>query len=81
MSENQKMTILSSDLLRRLSVIYLEKEERRIMRKLRWWSINFIMQIKTSGNGRRRTRDILISGVLGWNRKKKRREECAQERN
>ena len=76
MSENKKMAILSNDLVRRLSVIFWKKEEDSEKVKV---VEHFMMQLKASGYGRRRTRDIVISGVLVWIRKRKRREECGQD--
>ena len=72
MSEKQKMNILSNDLIRRLSNLKIEKaevgEEQRIID-------HYTTQLKTSGYDRRKAREIVVSGVLGWIRKRRRREE------
>ena len=72
MSEKQKLNILSNDLIRRLSNVKIEKaeegEEQRIID-------HYTRQLKTSGYQRRKSREIVVSGVLGWLRKRERREK------
>ena len=72
MPERQKFNILSNDLVRRMSSIKVERaeeveEQRGIDR--------FTSQLKTSGYSRRKSREIVVAGVLGWMRKWRRRKE------
>ena len=72
MPERQRMNILSNDLVRRLSNIKLEQvEEGEIERVVN----QYTSQLRTSGYERRKCREIVVSGVLGWKRKIERRKE------
>ena len=72
MSDKQKISILSNDLVRRLSIIKMEQVEEGEEEKV---IDQFTGQLKTSGYGRKKSREIVVSGVLGWIRKRKRRLE------
>ena len=72
MSTKQKMNIMSNDLVRRLSSINLERaEEGEVERVVE----HFTVQLKTSGYARKAAREIVVAGVLGWLRKRRRRKE------
>ena len=70
-----KISIMSNDLIRRLSNIKIERaevgEERRVID-------HFTTQLKTSGYSRRKCREIVVAGTLGWIRKMMRREESGE---
>ena len=71
MSEQQKMSILSNELVRRLSNIHrdvLQEEIKEIIE-------HFITQLKNSGYERKQAREIVVCGVVGWRRKLGRREK------
>ena len=72
MAQKQKMSILSNELVRRMSNIYVEKnsEEEKIR-----VTDHFTNQLKNSGYDRRTSREIVVSGILGWTRKVRRRKE------
>ena len=38
----------------------------------------YVSQLKTSGYGRKQTREILVCGVVGWRRQLERRENTGQ---
>ena len=71
MSENQRMSILSNELVRRLSNIHPE------LRKTETLGIteHYTAQLKKSGYERRQVRDVLLSGLVGWTRKIERRQK------
>ena len=64
MSEHQRMAILSNELVRRLSTIHRDVVEEEISGVIK----TYISQLKTSGYGRKQTREIVICGVVGWRR-------------
>ena len=78
MSIRQKMCILSNEMTRRLynldsSMENLEEEVTEVVE-------NFTRQSKNSGWDRKETREMIISGYRGWQRRLKRRvEECGLE--
>ena len=72
MGEQQKSSILSNELVRRLSNINHEKIEKAEITEV---IEKFIKQMKTSGYGLKQTREITISGIKGWKGKIKRREK------
>ena len=62
MAMSQKISILSNDLVRRLSNINVEKvEEEEKVRVVE----HFITQLKTSGYDRKKAREIVVSGIVG----------------
>ena len=71
MGEQQKASILSNELIRRLSNInygFVEKDEiTRVIEQ-------FIRQMKNSGYGLKQTREITVCGLKGWQAKRRRRE-------
>ena len=72
MAQKQKMSILSNELVRRLSNICIDKAEAGEKRKV---ADHFTSQLKNSGYGRRMSREIVVAGILGWLRKIRRRKE------
>ena len=69
MSDNQRHSILSNELIRRLSNTNHEDpnlEETSGVIEV------FIQQLKSSGYNRKCSREIVVSGTLGWKRKVKR---------
>ena len=72
MSEHQKISILSNELVRRLSKInYGWVEVSEIIRIIE----QFIRQLKSSGYGIKQSREITVCGIKGWKGKIKRREK------
>ena len=71
MSDKQRYAILSNELNRRLSNTNIElvdhDEQTKIIEK-------FIQQLKSSGYERKSSREIIVSGILGWKRKIERRK-------
>ena len=70
MSEHQRMAILSNELVRRLSNIHREV----LMEELTGVVEQYVKQLKTSGYGRKQTREVIICGIVGWRRRLERRE-------
>ena len=72
MSQHSKVSILSNEIVRRLSNINHKmiptKEIEEVVEV-------FIGEMKTSGYERAETKEIVVSGITGWQRKMKRREE------
>ena len=72
MSQHSKVSILSNEIVRRLSNINHKmiptKEIEEVVEV-------FICEMKTSGYERAETKEIVVSGITGWQRKMKRREE------
>ena len=58
MSEHQRMAILSNELVRRLSTIHRDVVQEEIGGVIE----TYVGQLKTSGYGRKQTRDIVIWG-------------------
>ena len=72
MAKTQRMNILSNDLVRRVSNVKLEQaEEGKVLRIVD----QYTGQLKTSGYGRKKCREIVIAGLVGWKRKRSRRLE------
>jgi hypothetical protein len=71
MSEHQRMAILSNELVRRLSKMHRDVGGEEIKGIIE----TFVSQLKTSGYGRKQTREIVICGVVGWRRKLERNEK------
>ena len=72
MGESQKVSILSNELVRRLSnVNYGWVENEEIIRVVE----QFIKQMKSSGYGIKQSREITICGLKGWKNKRERREK------
>ena len=72
MAETQRMNILSNDLVRRLSNVKIEQSEEGEVEKV---IEQYTKQLKTSGYDRKKCREVVTSGVVGWIRKRRRREE------
>ena len=70
MSEHQRMAILSNEMVRRLSNIHRDVVEEELTGVVE----QYIKQLKTSGYGRKQTREIIVCGIVGWRRKLERRE-------
>ena len=72
MGEQQKASILSNELVRRLSNVNHEKVHRDEIIKV---VEQFIKQMKSSGYCLKQTRDITVSGMKGWKGKIRRRQK------
>ena len=59
MSKHQRMAILSNKLVRRLSNIHREVGEAEMIGVIE----QYVKQLKTSGYGRKQTREIVVCGV------------------
>jgi hypothetical protein len=75
MSEHQKLSILSNELVRRLSNIHREV----VMDEIEEVIEHYITQLKNSGYSRKQTKEIIVCGVVGWRRKLERREKAGQK--
>ena len=71
-SQHQKIQILSNEIVRRLSNVNHHKIPREEISGI---MEVFIREIKTSGYERSETREVVVCGITGWQRKVKRREE------
>ena len=70
MSDKQRHSILANELIRRLSnTNHKDLEETSNIMEV------FTQQLKSSGYSRKTTREIVVSGTVGWKRKIKRRAE------
>ena len=70
MSEQQRMSILSNELIRRLSnvqITIMGEEMTGIVE-------HYTQQLKMSGYDRKQSKEIICCGVVGWKRKVQRRE-------
>lgn len=74
MGEQQRMAILSNELIRRLSNVGKEVVEAEVFGIIE----HYIYQLKMSEYERSQARDIVCSGVIGWKRKIQRREKEQQ---
>ena len=74
MSEHQKMSILSNELVRQLSNIHKDVVAVEIEGVIE----QYIGQLKTSGYTRKQAKEIVVCGVVGWRRKLERREKAGQ---
>ena len=74
MSEHQKMSILSNELVRRLSNIHKDVVAVEIEAVIE----QYTGQLKASGYSRKQTKEIVVYGVVGWRRKLERREKAGQ---
>ena len=70
LGEQQRMSILSNELIRRLSNIH----EDVIATEIHPIIEHYTSQLNSSGYGRKQARNIIIAGVLGWMRKAARRK-------
>ena len=70
MSEHQHMSILANELVRRLSNVHPEVIDQEIVEIIE----HYMLQLKTSGYDRSQAKEIIVSGVIGWKRKRRRRE-------
>ena len=66
------MSILANELIRRLSNI--NDKENTIEEKIKVVEI-LIKQLKTSGYNRKKSREAITSGIVGWKRKHQRRKD------
>ena len=72
MSQHQKIAILSNEIIRRLSKInHKSIEQSEITAVVE----QFSQEMKVSGYDRVETREVVVSGLIGWKRKMKRRED------
>jgi hypothetical protein len=69
MSEQQKMSILGNELVRRLSNIHRDVVEE----ELEPVTEHYISQLKNSGYDRKQAREVITCGMVGWLRKLERR--------
>ena len=75
MSNNQRYSILSNEMIRRLSNTNHEDPDMEdVLNTIE----TFIQQLKSSGYSRRCSREIVVCGVIGWRRKLERREKAGQ---
>ena len=74
MSEHQKMSILSNELVRRLSNIHRDVVAEEIEGVIE----QYISELKNSGYVRKQAKEIVVCGVVGWRRKLERREKAGQ---
>ena len=74
MSEHQKMSILSNELVRRLSNIHREVVEEEIEEVIE----HYITQLKNSDYSRRQAKEVVVCGIMEWRRKMERREKMGQ---
>ena len=70
--QNQRHSILSNELVRRLS--NTEHEEHDIEETIRVIEV-YTQQLKSSGYSRKVAREIIVAGTLGWKRKIARRKK------
>ena len=75
MAVRQKMSILSNELVRRLSNMNIERVEPE--EKIRIVD-HFTVQLKTSGYDRNQAREVVKSGIKGWKNKLERRSREGQ---
>ena len=75
MSENQKMAILSNELVRRVSNIHRDVLEE----ELEGVTEHYISQLKSSGYSRKQVRETVVCGLVGSRRKMERREKKGQK--
>ena len=68
----QKINILSNELIRRLSNVNLKKVEEGEIERI---VDHMTTQLKGAGYTRRQSWEIIMVGMLGWMRKKRRRQE------
>ena len=71
MSDKQRSSILANELIRRLS--NTNHENNDLIEQSEIIEI-FTQQLKSSGYARKATRDMVVSGILGWKRKIRRRK-------
>ena len=75
MSEHQKFLILSNEVVRRMS--NMSEDRNQIERTA---VVNtFTKELKNSGYSRAKAREIIVCGLLGLERKKKRRRREGQQ--
>ena len=74
MSEHQKMSILSNELVRRLSTIHREVIEEEIEEVIE----HYTTQLKNSDYSRKQAKEVVVCGIVGWRRKMERREKMGQ---
>ena len=74
MGEQQRISILSNELIRRLSNVETSVVDEEMPKIIE----HYISQLKTSGYERSQAREVICSGVVGWKRKIMRREREKQ---
>ena len=75
MTVRQKMSILSNELVRRLSNMNIERVEPE--EKIRIVDHSTV-QLKTSGYDRNQAREVVKSGIKGWKNQMERRAQSEQ---
>ena len=68
------MSILSNELVRRLSNIHKEVVGEELEEVVE----HYISQLKNSGYSRKQSREVVVCGIVGWRRKLERRERNGQ---
>ena len=76
MSDKQRYSILSNELIRRLSNTNHEENDLEEQTNI---IETFTQQLKSSGYGRKSSREMVVAGVLGWKRKILRRKKEGTE--
>ena len=74
MSLHQKMAILGNELIRRLSNIHHAVLEEELVGVVE----HYITQLKNSGYSRKESKEVIVSGLVGWRRKLERRRKKNQ---
>ena len=65
LSEHQKVTILSNELVRRLSNIHREVVATEMQEVIE----HYVGQLKNSGFTRKQAKEIVVCGIVGWRSK------------
>ena len=74
-SQHQKISILSNELVRRVSNTNHKNETMELAAKV---TEKFTKEMKFSGYSRVEIKEVIASGLLGWKRKIKRREDAKE---
>ena len=74
MSQQQKMAILSNELVRRLSNIHPEVLSDELEEVVE----HYVTQLKNSGYDRKQSKEVIVCGIVGWRRKLERRQKKGQ---
>ena len=72
LSDHQRYSILSNELIRRLSNTNPDDQDNTDITRI---TEVFIQELKNSGYERKCSRETVVSGVLGWKRKLQRRKD------
>ena len=65
-SDHQRYSILSNELIRRLSNTNPDDQDMPDILKI---TETFIQELRNSGYNRKNTKEIVVCGILGWKRK------------